>query len=539
MLVVAGVLVVSGCAQVVGIFSSAPPPRNEEVAAQVVMSTLTPTPLPPPTATPVPPRKRAVLSYTGEEVQIAVAEEEAPGHVAPQHVVDVDASYQHPLFQEFVSVSPDGQQVLYVTSAITQPLNNVIWVAEVAGGGKMSIAHFSDHFWSAAPVWSPSSSHIAYVTKALGSAPNEGLRLWTMRRDGSEKTVVVEGGAFRPSLFLGVPQGVIGWSGDGSSLTFRDRWAQPPQLYRVDLVSGNIIQTDARKEPDVAEELFPPHAVGTTPCTMPVYNQKNYDAFMYPCGQRINRAGCAVTAATMLLGYYGIHLDPPTLNACLGELACPLWWWDVAQRCGQGEVRGVGFLEPFSYQTIDDDLAQGRPVIVLLTAKGTHFVVITGGSGQYPGGYTIHDPVDGSFDKTLADYADNGWTLNQLYRYTGTPACPDAQGEDPDGGTLMYGQATTGTIYPNDYDDYTFPALPGEQFEVQVYAQAPNFDPVIGLYHPNDWLVALDDDGGGDTHSLLRYTVPVTPTEQGIYRLRVRGYGGSAGPYHLELLKEQ
>lgn len=506
------------------------PPTPTPLPTLTPTPSATPTPPPTPTPTPVPWWPVVVPASEHIDIHLQSGDGQQRGPVA-----SVARAYIHPLFADFVSLSPDMRQVLYVTSQINEPMNTTIWVAEADGSGATPIAHFSDTFWSAAPIWSPDSSQIAYVTKRTDAAPEEGLQLWRMQRDGSNATLVTEGGAFRPALFAPIPQGVVRWSSDSRRLEFRDRWSNPPTLYSVELASGTIHQTNVSKEPDLAEQLAPQRATDNLPCPVPTHNQKNYPPLMSPCGWSIHRAGCAVTAMAIVLGYYGVETDPAALNSCMGELACPLWWSEAPQ-CAEGRMWGLTFQEPFSYELLDQELAAGRPAIVLVTSQGTHFVVVTGGSGQHPGGYTISDPVDGSSNKTLARYADMGWNLEQINRFDGVPHCPDSaesESSDPDGGDIVYGQEASGTIDPpGDYDDFFFTAAERDHIEIQVgAAEGSALDVLVFLYGPDDMRIALDDDSGGGTNALLPGIVP----QAGRYRARVQGYGESGGGYWLQI----
>ncbi len=544
-LLMVGVLLLSACSQVSIATRNDPTPAPPTVTPVPPEPTLpptatpvpptptpvpptpTPTPIPPP-PTPTPPPRELSVTYGPQTIDIAVIE--AGGPTIP--VVSVESRFNHPLFDDFVVLSPDGNYVLYATSEITNTMNAALWVAHVDGSGTYRVAQFSDQLWSAPPIWSPDSTHIAYVTKALDSPPDDGLQLWMMQRDGSNPALIQQGAPFRPSLFAHMPEGVLRWSADGAHITYNDRWSTPPGRFSIELATGITSRSDSPKQAALLEQRLAPRAVPSLACPFPVLNQKNYAAFMFPCEQRICRAGCAVTAASLLLTYYGVPTTPATLNTCMAELACPLWWGDVAAQCSQGMVQGISFLEPFSYAALDEELAAGRPVIVHITTPtgGTHFVVVTGGGGQVPGGYTISDPVDGSSTRTLARYADHGWTLAQVYRYSGQPTCADATGSDPDGGPIAAGQVISGTIgAPGDSDDFFLNVAAGDTVDLQVRASDNPLDPYVVLYDPAEMYVIHDDDSGGGGDALLRGSVATG----GRYRIRVGGYGDSSGPYTL------
>jgi hypothetical protein len=473
------------------------------------------------------------VSPEGDKISIYVSDLDGGDE---RRVVSVDMALNHPLFGDFVSLSPDGHQVLYVTADNSALFNAEFWAAQVDGSGVKRIALFPEGLWSAAPVWSPDGTRIAYCMKRPDSAPGEGLQLWVMDSDGSHQQLVAEDGALRPSLFDQVPQGVIRWSADGSQLEFVDRWSSPPYLYRVDLDTATITKAETSKEPELMRLLAIQNITGL-PCAVPTYNQHNYSNLMRTCNRTISQAGCALTSAAMVLKYYGVRTDPPTLNSCLGNRACPLWWGPVASSCSERKVSGVAFKQGFSYTVIDQYLAAGKPVIVWVRTRtgGTHFVVVNGGSGRHPGGYTINDPADGSSNKTLAHYTNTGWYLAQINRYSGTPSCSGGgSGSDPDGGSISYGDTKGGAIRPaHDFDDFYFNAAAGDIVEIRQNKLSSSFDPYVVLYGPDGRYVAHNDDGGGNRNAFLRRTLSAS----GRYRIRAKGWGSTTGAYTLRLTK--
>jgi hypothetical protein len=203
-------------------------------------------------------------------------------------------------------------------------------------------------------------------------------------------------------------------------------------------------------------------------------------------------------------------------------------WGPAASNCSENKVSEVAFRQGFSYSIIEQDLRNGKPVIVWLTGRGTHFVVVTGGSGNHPSGYTINDPADGSSNKTLEYYTSRGWSLSEINRYGGTPACTDN-----DGGFISYGQTQYGTINPAyDTDDFYFNASAGDIVEIRQNKNNSSLDSFVELSGPNNFF-ASDDDSGGNLNSYLQRTLPAA----GQYRIRAKGYSSSTGAYSLSLTK--
>lgn len=117
-----------------------------------------------------------VVSWKPEGDQISVYVSNADGS-SPTRVVSVDMKYNHPLFTDFISLSPNERQVLYVTADNTALLDAEMWIAQADGSGTTKIAHFTEGLWSAAPIWSPDGTQIAFVKKVPDSQPDEGLQL--------------------------------------------------------------------------------------------------------------------------------------------------------------------------------------------------------------------------------------------------------------------------------------------------------------------------------------------------------------------------
>lgn len=444
-----------------------------------------------------------------------------------RRIAQIDLAQAPLLLSDYIALSPDGKSVAYVT--MDDPFsraNTVLWVARTDGSGTQAIAKFPEGFWLAAPVWSPDSQRIAFVKERSSPDPEQRLELWVMNRDGSNQTLILQGGILRPALFAssGRP---LSWSPEGRSLQLNDQTTVPPTLFSIDLTTGAISQKEAEKDPSIIAQA----ATTALPCSVPLWHQNDYGDIMRTCNISIASAGCALTSVAMVFKYYGVNTSPPALNQCLGNDACPIYWGTAASRCSEGKVAYVG-APGFSYTTVDQDLAAGRPVIVYL-ARGsyTHFVVVTGGSGQTPSGYTINDPYRyNPLRQTLAPYTNEGWSLVGLRRYSGTPYCNDA-----DGGDISYGQTRNGTISPAyDYDDYYFNASAGDIVEIRLNKSAgSSLDPFVILYDPNGNFVAQDDDSGGSLNAFLRRTLSVG----GRYRIRAKAYGSSTGAYTLSLTK--
>lgn len=129
---------------------------------------------------------------------------------------------------------------------------------------------------------------------------------------------------------------------------------------------------------------------------------------------------------------------------------------------------------------------------------------------------------------------------------TAAPAM--AQEALPETPWLTRGSPTSGVLEDGDergriaswnddeylYDDYLMRAEAGERFSVAL--SSGDFDSYLMVYldgnHERNEPLASDDDGGGYPDALLRFTAE----QEGLYRVRVRGFGAaSRGGYTLTL----
>lgn len=154
--------------------------------------------------------------------------------------------------------------------------------------------------------------------------------------------------------------------------------------------------------------------------TVPAFSQNDprwRNNIMQTCNRTIGQAGCALTSTAMVFKYYGaVDKDPGKLNTCLGRNACPISWSIAARSCSENKASWIGSWT-FSYNKLMSMLNAGRPPIVRLVRDNrVHFVVVTAGSGNTPGGYDINDPWDG-MSKKLSSYTNAGWSLHSIREF--------------------------------------------------------------------------------------------------------------------------
>lgn len=470
------------------------------------------------------------LSVSYGEKFITLRATEADGS-RPVTVAMIDAKFNHPLFSDMLSLSPDSQFVSYVTSTNSFLYDADLWVARTDGLGASKVVHFGEELFTVAPVWSIDSSRIAYIAKQPGSAPDGGVQLWVVDRDGQNKQLVLDGDFLTPALFEGIPHQVMHWP-VVNTLEFENPQLNPPLRYSFDLVTKKVSQESIQVDSNtITEGGSAPHAL---PCSVPIFNQRNYSNNMSTCNSSISAAGCALSSTAMVFKYYGVNTDPPTLNSCLGNLACPIYWYPASSSCSEGKVTTLDHSATFDYSTIQNDLNAGKPVLVWMstTTGGTHYVVVTAGTGTSPSGYTINDPGDGSTNKTLQNYVDAGWSLTSLVRYSGTPSCSS---NGTEGGQINYGETKNASVNPaRNYDDWFFNAGSGDIIEIRQNKNGSSLDSYVQLLDSSMNLIAYDDDSGGSYNSYLRRTL----SSGGRYTIRAKGYGSSTGAYTLNLIKQ-
>jgi Peptidase_C39 like family len=132
--------------------------------------------------------------------------------------------------------------------------------------------------------------------------------------------------------------------------------------------------------------------------TVPVMGQQDGAWGGAPLGSSptdtIGSAGCAITAVTMMLRYYGMNTDPGAFNSWLnsngGYAYADQLVWGAVTSYSNGRVAFSGWLGP-DMNVIDGELDAGRPVIAEVSLGGNqHFVLLTGYSTE--GGLTANDP---------------------------------------------------------------------------------------------------------------------------------------------------
>jgi hypothetical protein len=133
--------------------------------------------------------------------------------------------------------------------------------------------------------------------------------------------------------------------------------------------------------------------------------------------------GCAIASASMVLGHYGMAIDPKRLNCFLREhngFEGQGWLrWESAAEFVPGLIQKA-YEDLPSFLRIDWNLLRGNPVIVRIRRPDgiTHFVVIVGKRGL---DYLIRDPA-GSGGGRVYPFLELGVPIEALRYYLRLPA---------------------------------------------------------------------------------------------------------------------
>lgn len=134
----------------------------------------------------------------------------------------------------------------------------------------------------------------------------------------------------------------------------------------------------------------------------------------------VGSSGCAITAVTMMLAYYGIATDPGAFNAWLtangGYANDDQLMWAAVDGFTGGHIKFSGWLGA-DIGTIHNQLDYGRPVVAEVSLNGNqHFVLITGYTSA--GGLQIDDPWFGDAVNFSDRYGDPAGGILSIRTFT-------------------------------------------------------------------------------------------------------------------------
>lgn len=169
--------------------------------------------------------------------------------------------------------------------------------------------------------------------------------------------------------------------------------------------------------------------------TVPVMSQQDPAWGGAPLGtsatDSVASSGCAITAVTMMLRYYGMNTDPGALNAWLtangGYAFDDQLIWDAITGYTGGRVAFSQWTGP-DLGLIQSELDAGRPVVAEVLLYGNqHFILITGYTSD--AGFQINDPWFADSVNFIARYGDPATEMVSIRTFMpANPAGPGGAG---------------------------------------------------------------------------------------------------------------
>lgn len=341
-------------------------------------------------------------------------------------------------FAKLVVPSPDKQYVLYVTADDELLTNANLKLADRNGTSRV-LATIPKGLWTAKPVWCQTGPNdpgrIAIVTAAdQVQPPRTGLQLQIISVADAQPAPrpVADGlttNGLAPAIFYGRQETPLQWwdncsaikytGADGKRYVIDTKAAQPaPTLIRTfGLPDAPTVSAQTPASGGLCEDR--PFAQSDPRWARVVIGK--------PGGPLIGQGGCALAAAATVFKYYKQDVTPAGLLQCAPDAVDFVRWKEVADKCAQGKITNVSWVENPSYQQIGDSLQAKHPAIIGLAGgpTGSHYVIAAEGTGDSGNDYRIWDPWDGSTYKRLSDYLETGtYRLKYLVRYEGSaPAC--------------------------------------------------------------------------------------------------------------------
>lgn len=330
-------------------------------------------------------------------------------------------------FENLTKLSPNGEQIAYVTADNLGMQHSKIWIADTDGTDKYVLVAGGDDFWVTNPIWSPDGETIAYVkivnVPDLSYAINSMPEMWVVYLEDGTTKQLLDTTEFRPALGYG-GQTDISWVSN-NAIEFVNQNEFPATRYQVDIHTGNVERVGI---------ILQPFGILAQPSNVPCFSQHdplwacdqlgyNEDWTMGVCATKpdTQSGGCAVTSVAMVLKYFGVNTDPGQLNQWLkdnaGFTGAQIYWAIAANI--DSSIEFTARIDSTDWNRLRSELDAGYPV-VLQVNNGGHYVVATGYSGNT---YYINDPGYSSCTATLSRYNN---TFSGMRIYHGPiPGCTD------------------------------------------------------------------------------------------------------------------
>ncbi len=302
------------------------------------------------------------------------------------------------LYDNLTKNSPDGKKIAFVTASDYGMRNAAIWVIDRDGRNIKKVAKTNNYSYYSNPVWSPDSKKIAYMR----IYPFE---IYTDDLKGSKVKVYSELDHKDDNIF-NASQGYGGeayfvWSSN-DEIEFENNNEVPTGKYSIN------IDTKEYKKVGTIEQKLELKAV-------PWFSQRSEiwgaDKLGTCDNQTIQSAGCAVSAAAMLMKYYGVELTPRDLNQMLinngqGYVnGCDIRW-NVVQNYAENIIFKGAYYNDYNLERLNYELDTGHPAILGFNkvpfTKIPHWIVAVKREGEK---YLVNDPWLETFEyRTLDDF---------------------------------------------------------------------------------------------------------------------------------------
>ncbi|HEX2914620.1 MAG TPA: hypothetical protein VH186_27710 [Chloroflexia bacterium] len=416
---------------------------------------------------------------------------------------------------------------------------------------------------------SPTATPATPQDKTAKDTSPQQLELW-VAKVGEEAKKLGDTNKLLANLFYGDKARIVCWSSDNSAILIHPRTSTKPDdtQTRIEYPEGKESQVALAAPSFPGSNFFPAQLPGQNAMLLPAalslglndlnqtqptgtntqtggggsaakgcvlnrpfsQNDPRWADFPLKEGSqaRLGDYGCPITGAAMLLNFYGVDTTPSDLSSCLGNLSSPLTqpgWLAIGQQCGSFKLQG-GIRGDFSWKELDSALTKGPAIVGMLGGQtGSHFVVVTGGSGGVASSYPAADPWDGSTYKTLEYFLSKGYRPYLLISYDGQSAgCDTGPDTAKDSGISIETKGVNdGGLYRDPqsfrYDVIGTPVFSGTVSLAAVQASADSTNPLPGsepvtFSQEGNYSIAIKAGGNGTTQSISRslfFTIDRTP----------------------------
>lgn len=200
---------------------------------------------------------------------------------------------------------------------------------------------------------------------------------------------------------------------------------------QTDQLLGNLATLAQQRQTEIAALIEKYGSIPSGLFNVPLFLQTNYPGVkLGPSNYSFSGNGCAVTSVAMVLAYYGLNVDPMTLNNDWANIfnctngGYAFCWYGPTHPPYNMNLSGQISHTYGSNINIDNFFVPGRPVIIFLNtytnkAEG-HYVVVV---GKVNNKYVVNDPILGTVYLDVSkEFIENTYrrpvTIDQAIVYT-------------------------------------------------------------------------------------------------------------------------